>query len=246
MPAATFSVNKLGVVWSTLTFPRCSSRDITQVVAMTWSEVTTRHHFKDQLVNTVKKIIAVYFESLKTLIHSLCGQGATQLNVNACDSKLPNCFCNLRCEQALVVCVVVFSYSIKQTACHNPCCLHTAVFATLQRNQLLMPSFWVERRRNYRGIDLVLCIGRFTKIIEFWYAFEGSLRGGTVWRPPKSLMRCGCKSWRSPGARKLTPDIELFIIIIYLLQLGLHPVAVVLTLHNYNKKHTISTTKNIQ
>jgi hypothetical protein len=30
----------------------------------------------------------------------------------------------------------------------------------------------------------------------------------------------------------------IIIIIIYLLQLGLHPVAVVLTLHNYNKKHT--------
>jgi hypothetical protein len=38
----------------------------------------------------------------------------------------------------------------------------------------------------------------------------------------------------------------IIIIIIYLLQLGLHPVAVVLTLHNYNKKHTISTTKTIQ
>jgi hypothetical protein len=35
----------------------------------------------------------------------------------------------------------------------------------------------------------------------------------------------------------------IIIIIIYLLQLGLHPVAVVLTLHNYNKKHTITTTK---
>jgi hypothetical protein len=36
---------------------------------------------------------------------------------------------------------------------------------------------------------------------------------------------------------------QVFIIIIYLLQLGLHPVAVVLTLHNYNKKHTITTKK---
>jgi hypothetical protein len=33
----------------------------------------------------------------------------------------------------------------------------------------------------------------------------------------------------------------IIIIIIYLLQLGLHPVAVVLTLHNYNKIHTIKT-----
>jgi hypothetical protein len=39
---------------------------------------------------------------------------------------------------------------------------------------------------------------------------------------------------------------SVIIIIIYLLQLGLHPVAVVLTLHNYNKKHTLTTTKNIQ
>jgi hypothetical protein len=39
---------------------------------------------------------------------------------------------------------------------------------------------------------------------------------------------------------------NVIIIIIYLLQLGLHPVAVVLTLHNYNKKHTLTTTKNIQ
>jgi hypothetical protein len=35
--------------------------------------------------------------------------------------------------------------------------------------------------------------------------------------------------------------IIIIIIIIYLLQLGLHPVAVVLTLHNYNKMHTIKT-----
>jgi hypothetical protein len=47
------------------------------------------------------------------------------------------------------------------------------------------------------------------------------------------------------GEKVLTPR-RFIIIIIYLLQLGLHPVAVVLTLHNYNKKHTISTTKNIQ
>jgi hypothetical protein len=32
--------------------------------------------------------------------------------------------------------------------------------------------------------------------------------------------------------------IIIIIIIIYFLQLGLHLVAVVLTLHNYNKKHT--------
>jgi hypothetical protein len=31
----------------------------------------------------------------------------------------------------------------------------------------------------------------------------------------------------------------IIIIIVYLLQLGLHPVAVVLTLHNYNKKKNI-------
>jgi hypothetical protein len=33
----------------------------------------------------------------------------------------------------------------------------------------------------------------------------------------------------------------IIIIIIYLLKLGLHPAAVVLTLHNYNKIHTIRT-----
>jgi hypothetical protein len=38
----------------------------------------------------------------------------------------------------------------------------------------------------------------------------------------------------------------LLLLFIYLLQLGLHPVAVVLTLHNYNKKHTLTTTKNKQ
>jgi hypothetical protein len=40
------------------------------------------------------------------------------------------------------------------------------------------------------------------------------------------------------GGRSLLLFI-IIIIIIYLLHLGLHPVAVVLTLHNYNKIHTV-------
>jgi hypothetical protein len=60
-------------------------------------------------------------------------------------------------------------------------------------------------------------------------------------------------SFIMPSYREMTrPHFRLLIVYYYyyylfLLQLGLHPVAVVLTLHNYNKKkHTISTTKNIQ
>jgi hypothetical protein len=39
-------------------------------------------------------------------------------------------------------------------------------------------------------------------------------------------------------AKHPVTSLLIIIIIIYLLQLGLHPVAVVLTLHNYNKIHT--------
>jgi hypothetical protein len=40
---------------------------------------------------------------------------------------------------------------------------------------------------------------------------------------------------------ELRPEPWYLFIIIYLLQMGLHPVAVVLTLHSYNKIHTIRT-----
>jgi hypothetical protein len=47
-------------------------------------------------------------------------------------------------------------------------------------------------------------------------------------------------------SKSLANFIIIIIITIYLLQLGLHPVAVVLTLHNYNKIHTVKTSTHLR
>jgi hypothetical protein len=82
------------------------------------------------------------------------------------------------------------------------------------------------------GVEVRLGIDRCQQRIQnFWRLndFVNCLRSFLIWAAGMFIIYPHTKFYMSSS------NSSLFIIIMYFLQLGVHPVAVVLTLHNYNK-----------